>query len=103
MSKKKKETDFLSISARVRVLETRLLTAERMERMIEARDAAEAANEALLPLMNGLFETSNPILVKEALSLVGFPVGGVRLPLVDATPEQSKRLAAIMREVGVLD
>ena len=43
MSKKKKETDFLSISARVRVLETRLLTAERMERMIEARDAAEAA------------------------------------------------------------
>ena len=43
MSKKKKETDFLSISARVRVMETRLLTAERMERMIEAKDAAEAA------------------------------------------------------------
>ncbi len=43
LSKKIKETDFLSISARVRVMETRLLTAERMERMIEARDAAEAA------------------------------------------------------------
>ena len=43
MSKKIKETDFLSISARVRVMETRLLTAERMERMIDARDAAEAA------------------------------------------------------------
>ena len=55
-----------------------------------------------MPLMKGLFETSNPILVKEALKLVGFPVGGVRLPLVDATPEQSARLAAIMREVGVL-
>ncbi len=40
---KKKETDFLSISARVRVMETRLLTAERMERMIEARDASEAS------------------------------------------------------------
>ena len=81
---------------------------ERMKEIVdlaarEEWDAAEAANEALLPLMNGLFETSNPILVKEALSLVGFPVGGVRLPLVDATPEQSKRLAAIMREVGVLD
>ena len=66
-------------------------------------DEAWAAHEAFLPLMNGLFETSNPILVKEALKLVGFPVGGVRLPLVDATPEQSARLASIMREVGVLD
>ena len=66
-------------------------------------EAAAAANEALMPLMKGLFETSNPILVKEALKLLGFPVGGVRLPLVDATPEQSERLAAVMREVGVLD
>ena len=65
-------------------------------------EEAEAANERLLPLMNGLFETTNPILVKEALALDGFPVGGVRLPLVDATPEQSERLASIMREVGVL-
>ena len=65
-------------------------------------DEAYAAHEKLLPLMDGLFETSNPILVKEALKLVGFPEGGVRLPLVDATEEQSARLADIMREVGVL-
>ena len=66
-------------------------------------EAAEAANERLMPLMTGLFETSNPILVKEALRLLGFPVGGVRLPLVDATPAQSERLARIMRETGVLE
>ncbi|BAK44571.1 4-hydroxy-tetrahydrodipicolinate synthase [Eggerthella sp. YY7918] len=66
-------------------------------------EAAMAANERLMPLMKGLFETSNPILVKEALKLLGFPVGGVRLPLVDATPEQSERLAQIMRETGVLE
>lgn len=66
-------------------------------------DEAEAANERLLPLMNGLFETTNPILVKEALALDGFPVGGVRLPLIDATSEQSERLASIMREVGVIE
>lgn len=64
-------------------------------------EAAEA-NEKLMPLMKGLFATSNPILVKEALKLSGFPVGGVRLPLVDATAEQSEVLAGIMREVGVL-
>lgn len=65
-------------------------------------DQAWKAHQKLLPLMDGLFETSNPILVKEALKLLGFPVGGVRLPLVDATPAQSERLASIMREVGVL-
>ncbi len=80
---------------------------ERMKEIVDlcARgefDAAKKAHDRLLPLMNGLFETSNPILVKEALNLIGFSVGGVRLPLVDATPEQSARLATIMKEVGVL-
>ena len=65
-------------------------------------EEAKQANDRLLPLMKGLFETSNPILVKDALELAGFPVGGVRLPLVDATDLQSKRLADIMKEVGVL-
>ena len=41
--KKLKENDFLSISARIRVMETRLLTAERMERMIDAKDVNDAA------------------------------------------------------------
>lgn len=80
---------------------------ERMKEIVAlcaegAWDKAAEANERLLPLMKGLFATSNPILVKEALKLVGFPVGGVRLPLVDATPEQSECLAGIMKEVGVL-
>lgn len=65
-------------------------------------DEAKAASDAFSPLMEGLFETSNPILVKEALKLAGFPVGGVRLPLVDATEEQTERLAQIMRDVGIL-
>lgn len=63
---------------------------------------AQRAHDQLLPLMEGLFTTSNPILVKEALKLVGFPVGGVRLPLVSATPQQSAELKAIMEAVGVL-
>lgn len=65
-------------------------------------EAAAKTNEALLPLMNELFITSNPIMVKEALNLLGFPVGGVRLPLVNATAEQSAELAEVMRQVGVL-
>lgn len=38
----KKDTDYLAISARIRAMENRLLTRERMDRMIDARDEAEA-------------------------------------------------------------
>ncbi|NTU89203.1 MAG: 4-hydroxy-tetrahydrodipicolinate synthase [Actinobacteria bacterium] len=79
----------------------------RMKEVIDAFVAgdiagAELKNEALRPLMKALFATSNPILVKEAIKLMGFDCGGVRLPLIDATPEQSAALAAVMRQVGVL-
>lgn len=38
-----KDTDYLSISARIRAMENRLVTQERMERMLEARTGEEAA------------------------------------------------------------
>lgn len=65
-------------------------------------DSARDAHEALLPLMNQLFTTSNPILVKQALASVGFSVGGVKLPLVDATAEQTAALEDVLRKVGAL-
>lgn len=65
-------------------------------------EEAKKAHDAFLPLMDELFVTSNPIMVKEALNLAGFPVGGVRLPLVNATEEQSAHLAQVMKEVGIL-
>lgn len=80
----------------------------RMKRIVDLAgegswDEAQAEFDSLLPLMDGLFETSNPILVKCALDLLGFDVGGVRLPLVDATEAQRERLAQTMRAVGVLN
>ena len=45
-----KDTDYLTISARVHAMERRLLTRERMERMIEAKDHAEAAK-----VLSGLY------------------------------------------------
>ncbi len=41
--KKPKDTDYLFISTRLRCLETRLLTQQRMERMLEARSNEDAA------------------------------------------------------------
>lgn len=49
---------------------------------------ARAINLSLQPVYAGLFRTQGVILAKAALGLTGLPVGPVRLPLVDATPEQ---------------
>jgi 4-hydroxy-tetrahydrodipicolinate synthase len=56
----------------------------------------------LMPLFKGLFMTANPIMVKKALELVGFPVGETRLPLVPATEEQTAELTRIMRHLGLI-
>ncbi len=80
---------------------------ERFKEMIQAQASGDHTRALrihleLTPLMKALFMTANPIMVKAGLALQGFPVGGVRLPLVDATDEQSAQLARIMAKVGVL-
>ena len=53
-------------------------------------------HERLLPLMKGLFCTSNPIPVKAALELEGWPVGASRLPLVPADSTVRESLAVLL-------
>lgn len=53
-------------------------------------------------LFNDLFLMTNPIPTKAALRLVGFPVGPVRLPLTDATPEVQSRLASLFETLELL-
>jgi 4-hydroxy-tetrahydrodipicolinate synthase len=57
----------------------------------------------LMPLFKALFMTANPIMVKKALELVGFPVGETRLPLIPASADQTAELARIMRHIGLID
>jgi 4-hydroxy-tetrahydrodipicolinate synthase len=57
----------------------------------------------LMPLFKGLFMTANPIMVKKALEIVGFPVGEARLPLIPATEGQTAELTRIMRHLGLAD
>ena len=65
-------------------------------------DRAHEVYDRLSPLMKELFTTTNPILVKKALELQGFPCGGLRLPLIDANEEQTASLKQVMGTVGVL-
>jgi 4-hydroxy-tetrahydrodipicolinate synthase len=62
---------------------------------------ARELHERLLPIYSGIFRTQGTILVKAALELLGFPVGPVRLPLVEATPEQVETLRADLTAAAI--
>ncbi len=57
---------------------------------------ALAVHEALLPLCRALFCTTNPIPLKAALELSGWPVGAPRLPLLSADSSVRERLSSIL-------
>lgn len=56
----------------------------------------------LMPLFEALFMTSNPIMVKKALDLTGFPVGECRLPLIPASDAQTEELSSVMRRLSII-
>jgi len=75
------------------------LVGKQIKEMIESfaaghTDRAAEIHRNLVPLFKDLFIASNPIPVKYALNHVGFPVGGLRLPLTDA----DEKTASIVRE-----
>jgi 4-hydroxy-tetrahydrodipicolinate synthase len=83
------------------------LTAGRTKAMVEAFLAGDVAgarqlHQELLPVYSGVFRTQGTILVKAALDLLGFPVGPVRLPLVEATPAEVETLRADLVAGGIL-
>jgi 4-hydroxy-tetrahydrodipicolinate synthase len=70
----------------------------------EGKPEAAAAEDARLHgLYEALFVTANPIPVKAALNLLGHAVGGLRLPLVPASPEEEAVVAAELRRLGLTD
>jgi 4-hydroxy-tetrahydrodipicolinate synthase len=64
-------------------------------------DEARAVHLRLMPVFTGMFRTQGLILTKAALAMFGLPAGPVRLPLVDATPEQRAVLRADLARGGV--
>jgi 4-hydroxy-tetrahydrodipicolinate synthase len=72
--------------------------------LIETGDipAARKIHEALSPLYNALFVTSNPIPVKAALEMVGRPVGEPRLPLVPANDAERDRVRRALEDAGLV-
>ena len=64
-------------------------------------DGARRIDEELKPLVEALGVTINPIPVKAALNMLGHEVGGVRLPLVEATDEEIAEIRSGLERAGL--
>ena len=52
--------------------------------------------------IDSLFAEANPIPVKAAMNILGMDVGGLRLPLFEASDSTKELLVDTMKEVGLL-
>jgi 4-hydroxy-tetrahydrodipicolinate synthase len=70
------------------------LVGREMRRIIDEPEHRHEIEDELRDLYKALTVTTNPIPVKAALNLAGHEVGGLRLPLVEASEEEK----AVIRE-----
>jgi 4-hydroxy-tetrahydrodipicolinate synthase len=64
------------------------LVGREMRRIIDEPDRRQEIEDGLRDLYRALTITTNPIPIKTALQLAGHDVGGLRLPLVEASEEE---------------
>jgi 4-hydroxy-tetrahydrodipicolinate synthase len=70
------------------------LVGREMRRIVDEPERRNEIEDGLRDLYRALTVTTNPIPVKAALSMAGHEVGGLRLPLVEASEEEK----AVIRE-----
>ncbi|HYF81343.1 MAG TPA: 4-hydroxy-tetrahydrodipicolinate synthase [Symbiobacteriaceae bacterium] len=76
---------------------------EMIQALLEGQVPQAAAwHRRLHPVFKGLFAVTNPVLVKAALAMTGFPVGPLRPPLVDATPREQDALREVLAAADLL-
>ena len=64
-------------------------------------EGARRIDDELKPLVDALGVTINPVPVKAALNLLGHEVGGLRLPLVEATPDEIAEIRSGLERAGL--
>jgi 4-hydroxy-tetrahydrodipicolinate synthase len=65
-------------------------------------EGARALDQELAPSIDLLRVVGNPIAIKCALNLLGHDVGGLRLPLVEATDEEREAVRGCLARLGLL-
>jgi 4-hydroxy-tetrahydrodipicolinate synthase len=78
------------------------LVGPEMRRMIDEPEERRSIEREISGVVRAMGVTSNPIPVKTALAMLGHDVGGLRLPLVDASEEEAAAVRAALEGHGLL-
>jgi 4-hydroxy-tetrahydrodipicolinate synthase len=78
------------------------LVGEEMRRMVDEPEHRAEIDASLRDVYAAMGVTTNPIPVKAALDMAGRPVGGLRLPLVEADEEERAQIRAVLERHGLL-
>jgi 4-hydroxy-tetrahydrodipicolinate synthase len=73
-----------------------------MRRMVDEPEHRQQIDASLRDVYETLFLTASPTCTKAALNLLGHNAGGLRLPLVAATPEETEVVRAMLERHGLL-
>ncbi len=73
-----------------------------MRRMVDEPENRQEIDASLQDVYATLFLTASPTCTKAALNLLGHNVGGVRLPIVEATPEELEAVRVMLERHGLL-
>jgi 4-hydroxy-tetrahydrodipicolinate synthase len=73
-----------------------------MRRMVDEPEHRAEIDASLRDIYEVLFMTANPTCIKAALNLLGHDVGGLRLPLVGATEEETEAVRVVLERHGML-
>jgi 4-hydroxy-tetrahydrodipicolinate synthase len=73
-----------------------------MQSMVSEPERRAEIDASLRDVYEALFLTSNPTCTKAALNMLGHNVGGLRLPLVEATEEESAAVRAMLERHGLV-
>ena len=74
-----------------------------MRQIVEQPELRAEIDASLAEIYAALGVTTNPIPVKAALALLGLPSGSLRLPLVEASPEELAVVATALTNLGLLE
>jgi 4-hydroxy-tetrahydrodipicolinate synthase len=94
--------DVLDMGGTGGVLVASHLVGTEMRRMIDEPESRREIHESLADLFKALFVTTSPIPVKAALNMLGHDVGGLRLPLVEATEDEQATVRDALERHGLL-
>jgi 4-hydroxy-tetrahydrodipicolinate synthase len=78
------------------------LVGDEMRRMIDEPENRHQIHDSLTDLFEALAVTTNPIPVEAALNMAGREVGGMRLPLVEASDEEAAVIRRALERHGLL-